>query len=283
MATSVWKGHLAFGLVSLPVKMTCAARSESISFCQLRKGDHSRIGIQQIAKDDEQPVAKDDILKGFEIAKGKYVIVTPEEIAAAAPESAENAEILEFVPVAEVDPFLFEQSYFLAPDVGGDKPYALLYEGLKKNAVLGIAKITMHNREHVLALRAGHSGITAHTMFYAHEARAKDEHHADTSKITAQESELAGMLINTLATSFDLNKFEDTYRINLLALIEAKGAGLEVPELVKKQVQSATPNLLDALKASLATKGPVAVPSPTPIAAPAAKPGAAPRKRKVAA
>jgi DNA end-binding protein Ku len=270
MASTVWKGHIAFGLISIPVKFSAAARAESVSFCQLRASDLSRVGQSLYAKADNTPVTKDEIVKGYEISKDKYVVITPEEITAAAPESDKSAEIVEFVPASEVDPGLFEQGYWMAPDVAGDKAYALLYDGLKRTGYVGIAKIIMGSREHVMVLRAGKSGISAHTIYYDYEARAADEHHADLHRLTEQESALGQTLMKALAVNFDLSKFHDGYRENLLALLEAKGSGMEAPAVTRKPVQAASTDIMDALRASIAAK------APGPVAVPAKK------KRKVA-
>jgi DNA end-binding protein Ku len=280
MASTVWKGHIAFGLVSVPVKLTCAARAESVSFCQLRASDLSRVGQSLYAKADDTPVTKDEIVKGYEVGKEKYVVVTPEELAAAAPPSADVADILEFVPAAEVDPVYYEESYWLHADVGGQKAYALLYEGLKKTGRVAIAKISMHSREHILALRAGKHGIAAHTLFYPHEARMTDEFHADTSAITEAESDLAGKLIGALAASYEPAKFRDTYYDNVLALIEAKQAGVAAPAPAKQTLNKAV-DIMAALEASLAAAKPVGPSGPSvgPIAVPSL-PKAAPKRRR---
>jgi len=279
MASTVWKGHISFGLVSIPIKFSAAARSESVSFCQLRSSDMSRVGQSLYAKADDKPITKDEIVKGYEISKDKYIVITPEEIAEAAPMADKTAEIIEFVPASEIDPGLYEQGYWMAPDIAGEKSYALLYDGLKRTGYVGIAKIVMSNREHVMILRAGKSGISGHTLFYEHEARRADEHRTDLSRITEQESELAEMLMNALAGSFDLTKFHDGYRENILSLIEAKGSGMEAPAVQRKPAQAASTDLMDALRASLKAKAPspaAVAPAPGPVAVPAKK------KRKAA-
>jgi DNA end-binding protein Ku len=278
MASTVWKGHINFGLVSIPIKLSCAARAESIAFCQLRASDLSRVGQSLYAKNDNTPVTKDEIVRGFEISKDRYIVITPEDLAGAAPDSDKTAEITEFVPASEVDPGLFEQSYWMAPDVGGDKAYALLYDGLKRTGYVGVAKLTMGNREHIIVLRAGKSGISVHTIYYQHEARAADEYRTDLSRVSEGESELAGMLMNALASHFEPASFRDTYRENLLEMIEAKGQGNEAPAPQKKPVRAEATDIMDALRASLAAKKPAAPPpAPGPVEAPPA-----PRKRRAA-
>src|ERR1700677_1390119 len=144
MATSVWKGHLTFGLVSLPVRLFTAARSESLSFNQLHKTDNSRIKQVIYCQAEDKPIPRDEIVKGYEYEKGKYVVIQDEDIKKVAPSSAKVMEILEFVKTDEGDPIYFESSYYMAPDEAGQKPYALLYDTLKRTGYVGVAKIAMH-------------------------------------------------------------------------------------------------------------------------------------------
>src|SRR6266700_7168256 len=133
MATSVWKGHLTFGLVSLPVRLFPAARSESLSFNQLHKHDNSRIKQVIYCQAEDRPIPRDEIVKGYEYEKGKYVVVDDEDIKKVAPKTAKVMEILEFVKAEEVDPVYLESSYYMGPDEGGDKPYALLFQAIRES------------------------------------------------------------------------------------------------------------------------------------------------------
>src|SRR5919108_821391 len=144
MASSVWKGHLTFGLVSLPVKLYSAARSETVSFNQLHKSDHSRIKNVVYCQAEDKPVPRAELVKGYEYEKDKYVVVDDEDIKRVAPRTAKTMEILEFVKASEVDPIYLESSYYLTPEEAGAKPYALLFEALKKTGHVGVAKIAMH-------------------------------------------------------------------------------------------------------------------------------------------
>src|SRR5271157_6591203 len=153
MASTVWKGHVTFGLVSFPVKLYTAARSETIGFNQLHKTDHSRVKQVLYCQAEDIPIARADIVKGYEYEKGRWVVVEDEEIKRMAPPSAKTLEILEFVKSSTVDPVYFESSYYMAPDDAGERPYALLYDTLKKTGYVGVAKIAMHNREHIVIFR----------------------------------------------------------------------------------------------------------------------------------
>jgi DNA end-binding protein Ku len=150
MASTVWKGHLTFGLVSFPVKLYSAARSESISFNQLHKTDGSRVRQVLYCAAEDKPILRTEIVKGYEYEKDRYVVIEDEEIKKVAPQTAKVMEIQEFVKADAVDPIYLETSYYMAPDEAGEKPYALLFDALKKSGYMGIAKVTMHNREHVV-------------------------------------------------------------------------------------------------------------------------------------
>src|SRR5579871_4852704 len=253
MATSVWKGHLTFGLVSLPVKLFTAARSETLSFNQLHKHDNSRIKQVIYCQAEDKPIPRDEIVKGFEYEKGKYVVVTDEEIKKVAPKTAKVMEIQEFVKADDVDPVYLESSYYMAPDEGGEKPYALLFEAMRQSHYYAVAKIAMHNREHVIILRPGNKGILLHTMYYVDEIRQVDEFRTNTDLVKPNELAMANMLIDTLKAEFEPEKYHDTYRDNLMQMIEAKKEGQKVVETPEPHVAPVI-DIMEALKRSLAEK-----------------------------
>jgi len=251
MASTVWKGHLTFGLVSFPIRLYSAARSESISFNQLHKHDGSRVKQVLYCQAEDKPIPRSEIVKGFEYEKDRYVVVEDEEVKKVAPQTAKVMEILEFVKSDQVDPIYLETSYYMAPDEAGEKPYALLFEALKETGFVGVAKIAMHNREHVVILRPGQSGVMLHTMYYAHEIRKVDEFRTDVSLVKEKELALAISLIQALADDFQPEKYTDDYRDNLLKLIEAKKQGQEVVATPEPK-ESKVVDIMEALKASLA-------------------------------
>jgi DNA end-binding protein Ku len=250
MASTVWKGHLTFGLVSLPIRLYSAARSESVSFNQLHKHDNSRVKQVLYCQAEDRPIERSEIVKGYEYERGRYVVIDDEDIRKVAPKTAKVMEILEFVKSADVDPLYFESSYYMAPDDAGEKPYALLFDALKRTGYVGVAKIAMHNREHIVILRPGPRGILLHTMYYAHEIRAVDEFRTDVSLVKEKEIALATGLIEALAADFEPQKYHDAYRDNLLAMIEAKKSGQEVVEAAAPEPAKVV-DILDALKRSL--------------------------------
>ena len=252
MASTVWKGHLTFGLLSLPVRLYSAARSETVSFNQLHKSDHSRVKQKLYCQAEDKPIERSEIVKGYEYDKDKYVVVEDEEIKKVAPKTAKTMEVLEFVKAADVDPIYLESSYYLAPDEGGEKPYALLFEALRQSGYYGVANIAMHNREHIVILRPGAKGILLHTMYYPDEIRQVEEFRTDTSTIKPKELELAKTLVESLEAPFEPEKYKDNYSENLKAMIQAKVEGKEIVETAQPAHKAPVIDILEALKMSLA-------------------------------
>jgi DNA end-binding protein Ku len=251
MASTVWKGHLTFGLVSFPVRLYSAARGDSISFNQLHKADGSRIKQVIYCQAEDKPIPRSEIVKGYEYEKDRYVVIEDEDVKKVAPQTAKVIEIVEFVKADQVDPIYLETSYYMAPDEAGERPYALLFEALRETGYYGVAKIAMHNREHIVILRPGQNGVLMHTMYFAYEIRKVDEFRTDLSLVKEKELALAKSLIEAMVTDFQPEKFKDNYRENLLHLIEAKKEGNRVvatPEPKEAKVI----DIMDALKASLA-------------------------------
>jgi DNA end-binding protein Ku len=255
MAASIWKGHLTFGLVSFPVRLFAAARSETISFNQLHKEDGSRIKQVIFCASEDKPIPRSEIVKGYEYEKGKYVVVDDEDIKKVAPKTARVMEILEFVKSDEVDPVYLESSYYMAPDEGGEKPYALLFETMKQTKYYGVAKVAMHNREHVVILRTGPKGMILHTMYYADEVRRADEFQTDASTLKDKELAMAKMLVESLVGEFEPAKYHDAYRVNLRKMIEAKIDGQSVIETPEPHFAPVI-DIMEALKRSLEMRKP---------------------------
>ncbi len=252
MASTVWKGHLTFGLVSLPIKLFSAARSETVSFNQLHKSDNSRVRQVLYCQLEDKPIQRSEIVKGYEYEKDKYVVLDDEDVKKAAPATARTMEILEFVKTSEVDPVYLESSYYVAPDEAGEKPYTLLFEGLRRTGYVAIAKVAMHNREHVVILRPGGRGLILHTMYYADEVRQTEEFRTDTTVVKDKELELATTLIESLASPFEPEKYKDAYRENLMAMIKAKVEGRQLVETPVAEKLAPVVDIMEALKMSLA-------------------------------
>ena len=255
MAASVWTGYLTFGLISMPVRLFSGARGERIGFHMLHRTDHARVKQQYICPEDGQVMDRgEDIVKGFEFRKGEYVIIEPDEIKAIEPKTAKAMEILEFVREAEIDPVYFESSYYLMPEEAGRRPYALLSKAMRDAGYVGIAKLTMHNREYTVFLRPAESGgIMLHTMYYQNEVR-QVEGFGDASKAELKDAEVkvAHQLIEALASEWDASKYHDTFEENLKKLIEARIEGKEVTPVEKPKKPAPVVDLMAALKESLA-------------------------------
>jgi len=253
MASSVWKGHLTFGLVSFPIRLFSAARSETISFNLLHKDDHSRIRQVTYCQAEDKPIPRSDLIKGYEYEKDRYVEIDDEDIKKVAPKTAKVMEILEFVKSDQVDPIYLESSYYVGPDEGGERPYALLYQALKDSKYFALAKVAMHNREHIIILRPGAKGILSHTMYYQDEIREVEEFRTDTSLVKEKELDMAKMLISSLEAEFEPQKYHDTYRDNLRKMIEDKIEGKKIVETPETHVAPVI-DIMEALKKSLAEK-----------------------------
>jgi DNA end-binding protein Ku len=264
MAASVWKGHLTFGLVSLPVRLHSAARAQTISFNLLHKTDHSRIRQVTYCQAEDKPVPRSELVKGYEYEKDRYVVIEDEEIKKVAPKTSKLMEILEFVPEAEVDPIYLESSYYLSPEEGGEKPYALLFAALRESKYVGVAKIAMHNREHIVILRPGAKGIVLHTMYFEDEVRKIDEFRTDQDLVKEKELALARMLVESLAASFEPGKYQDSYRENLKELIQAKLDNRKVVEIAPPPVAPVI-DIMEALKRSLEIKKKPVASAPEPV------------------
>jgi DNA end-binding protein Ku len=253
MAASVWKGHLTFGLVTIPVRLFSAARSETISFNMLHKEDHSRIRQVTYCALEDKPISRTDTVKGYEYEKDHYVVVEDEEIRKVAPKTAKVMEILEFVKAEQVDPIYLESSYYVAPEEGGEKAYALLFTALKDSGYYALAKVAMHNREHIIVLRPGAKGILSHTMYFQDEIRQVEEFRTDTSLVKEKELAMAKMLISSLEENFEPQKYHDSYRDNLKKMIEDKIEGRKVVETPSEHFAPVI-DIMEALKKSLAEK-----------------------------
>ncbi|HYW42749.1 MAG TPA: Ku protein [Bryobacteraceae bacterium] len=253
MASSVWKGHLTFGLVSFPIRLFSAARGETISFNLLHKDDHSRIRQVTYCQAEDKPVQRSELVKGYEYEKDRYVVIEDEDIRKVAPKTAKVMEILEFVKGDQVDPIYLESSYYVAPDEGGEKPYALLFQALRESQYYALAKVAMHNREHIIVLRPGSKGILSHTMYFQDEIRQVEEFRTDTSLVKEKELAMAKMLISSLEAEFEPQKYHDEYRQNLQKMIEDKIEGKKVVEAPVEHVAPVI-DIMEALKRSLAEK-----------------------------
>jgi DNA end-binding protein Ku len=283
MATSVWRGHISFGLVSIPVRLFKAARAERVKLREVytvtrepepepepeepvrKKGPtlvappvvhEERAAVAPVRRSaidqSGEEIPASAVSKGYEIGKNEFVTLDREELRALAPKTSTTMELVEFVDLASVDPVYFETSYYVQPEEAGQKAYALLHRSLRETGLVGVAQIAMHRREHIVLVRSGHSGLIAHTMFFANEVRADQEYKADDSLVNAKELEMANTLVRALAAEFDPQKFRDTYREQVEKLIAAKMHGQEIHPAQQPAASRPAIDVMDALRKSLA-------------------------------
>jgi DNA end-binding protein Ku len=259
MATSVWKGYLTFGLISIPIRLFSAARTERIGLNQLHSVCKNRIRMPLFCPHCDRQVPRNEIIKGYEYEKDQYVLFNDEELDKIEPESARSMEILEFVKVDEIDPLYFDASYYVTPEDEGKKAYALLLNAMESSGYAAIAKLTMHQREHIVVVRPRAKGMTLHTMFYTNEIREVAEYGKTDSSAQPKDAErkLATQLIESLAAPFDPEKYKDNYMESMKSMIEAKRAGHEIAEVAHPKLAPVI-DLMDALKKSIAEKQPSA-------------------------
>jgi DNA end-binding protein Ku len=253
VATTVWKGHLTFGLISIPVRLSAAARGDRISFNQLHSVCHSRLKQPLFCPVCNRQVERSEIVKGYEYEKDQYVLFSEDDLEKIQPPSAKVAEILEFVKLDEIDPLYLDASYYLSPEDAGLKAYELLMAAMKESGYAAIAKLYMHQREHIVIIRPGAQGLTLHTMFYSSEIRAAEALPTNRVEIKAQEKALAEQLISSLAAPFEPQKYRDTYQDSVRGMIDAKLKGKEVTEVAQPHLAPVV-DLMEALKKSLAAK-----------------------------
>ncbi|HEY3741361.1 MAG TPA: Ku protein [Bryobacteraceae bacterium] len=251
MAANVWKGHITFGLVSLPVRLAVAARSETISFNQLHKTDNSRVKQVLFCAAEDKSIERSEIVKGYEYEKGRYVVIDEEDIKKIQPKTAKVMEILEFVKSDEMDSIYLESSYYIQPEEAGEKPYTLLFEALRRSGYVGVAKVTMHQREHTVIIRPGRHGLVLHKMYYQDEIRATDEFRTNIDLVKDKELLMAQSLIDALAAPFEPAKFKDNYRETLRGMIDAKIAGEEVVAAPQAEEIAPVVDIMEALRSSL--------------------------------
>jgi DNA end-binding protein Ku len=254
MATSVWKGYLTFGLISVPVRLFSAARTEHISLNQLHEKCKSRVRQPLYCPTCQRMVERSEIVKGYEYEKDQYVLVEEEEVKKIAPPSASTMEILEFVNAADVDPLYLNASYYMTPEDAGRKAYQLLVTTMEEAGRAAIAKLAMHQREYIVLIRPRANGLTLHTMYFADEVRQMSEYGQQSDiKIKPEEVKLAKQLVESLAGDFDAGKFHDEYKVRLKALLDAKLEGQEVAVAAQPQLAPVI-DMMEALKKSLAAR-----------------------------
>ena len=251
MPRAIWTGTISFGLVNVPVRMYGAIDESDLHFHLVHEPDGGRIGYQKVCKAENEPVPDDEIVKAFELEPDELVILTDEDFAAARTEGVKTIEISDFVPYEEIDPIYFERTYFLGPQDGGEKVYALLREAMEQTGLAAIGKYVMRDRQHLGCLRIRDGVIVLEKLFFHDEIRPAEGIGPSRAKVPKAELELATTLIGQFEGSFDPKRYEDTYREALCRIIRAKRKG-ETITAVPSADEEEPADLLAALKASVA-------------------------------
>jgi DNA end-binding protein Ku len=258
MARAIWSGSISFGLLNVPVKLYSAVSRKNVSFRELRESDGSRIRHKRVAEADGEEVPYEDIVKGYEISPEQYVVVTRDELEEIDPKKTRAIEIQDFVDLDDIDPIYFDHPYYLGPDKGAEKAYALLVKAMGDAKKVAVARFVLRNREHLAAIRPADNVLTMATMRFADEVVAPDELGDDVipedgHKLDKREVDMAKQLIDSLTADFDPGKYRDEYREELLSLIDRKAQGKAVVEPVSEEPKpTKAPDLMAALEESLA-------------------------------
>jgi DNA end-binding protein Ku len=256
MARPIWSGSVSFGLVNVPVKLFSATSPKEVRFNMLHDKDGGRIHQKRVCSIDGDEVPWEHIVKGFEISKGRYVTVAREELEAFAPKSTRSIDIEDFVDLSQIDPIYYDHTYYLVPDRGAARPYALLLEAMKKTGKVGIGQFVLRTKQYLAAVRPAGNALSLSTMLYADEVVGQDELDGlpgGEAKPREKELHMAEQLVESLAANFDPKKYKDTFREQVLALLERKAQGEEiVAEPAEEEPRGKVVNLMDALAKSLA-------------------------------
>jgi DNA end-binding protein Ku len=251
---AIWKGSLTFGLVNIPVELRTAVRTDHISFRLLHEDDLSPVKYERICQVEGEPVPWNEIVKGYEYEKGKFVVMTDDDFKAAAIEKSKTIDILDFVKEDEIDPRYFETPYYLVPAKGADKAYALLREAIRSSNAVGVGKIIIRQTQHLAGIKVVGDALVLEIMRFSNELVNESEYNfPPREEVRPQELKMAEQLIENLAEPFDPSRYTDDYRANLMKIIKAKMRGkkikLEEPEA--EEVDSGVLDLMSRLRASL--------------------------------
>jgi DNA end-binding protein Ku len=259
MARATWSGFLSFGLVSVPVGLYTATADQTIHFNQLHKGTSNRVRYKKVDEDTGEELSTEDIVNGYPLGGGEYVVVTREEMAGAAPGKSELIEIQDFVDLEEIDPIFFRQSYYLAPKgKGSDRAYALLLEAMNETNKVGIATLVLRDKEHLVAIRPSEKVLMLETMYFEDEIRDPQQELETLPEIGnagPRELKIAKQLINSLTDKWEPSRYKNTYRERIEALIEKKREGNAVVFGDEERPKSNVIDLMSALQASIERSG----------------------------
>ena len=292
MPRPIWSGAISFGLISIPVRLFPAVRKKSVSFNQLDGETGARIKMKRVSAETGEEVAYGDIVKGYEVTKGNYILITDDEMSSLDPKKSRTIDIAEFVQLSEIDPLYFDSAYVVAPDELSAKAYAVLEQAMEAAGMVAIATFVMRTKQYQCALRAADGKLLLSTMIYGDEVADFSEieafEHLDDVEVKPAELAMAEQLIESLTEEFDPLKYEDTYREKVMELIEAKADGQELAPVEDEGPSADVIDLAAALEASVAAakaareRHPTAAVEPPADEAPAKKSAKKSAKKKPA-
>jgi DNA end-binding protein Ku len=257
MPRSMWSGAISFGLVNVPVKLYSAVSRKTVRFHQLNRDTGHRVAQKRVDSVTGDEVSYENIVKGYELTKDRYVIITPEELESLDPEKTRTIDIEDFVDLEEIDPIHYDHPYYLVPDKGAAKAYGLLLQAMQESEKVAIARVVIRSKEQLVAIRPAPGGVlTMETMIFADEVVPTEEidelPEAKELKVSDREVKMAQQLIDSLSSDFEPEKYRDEYREKVLELIERKAAGEEIAVQPEAPEPKKVPDLMAALEASLA-------------------------------
>ena len=257
MPRSMWSGAISFGLVNVPVKLYSAVNRKTVRFHQLNGKTGHRIAQKRVDAATNEEVQYEDIVKGYELTKERYVVITPDELDALDPEKTRTIDIEDFVDLSEIDPIYYDHPYYLVPDKGAAKAYGLLLQAMQESGKVAVARVVLRSKEQLVAIRPAPGGVLMmETMIFADEVVSPDDIDdlPEGKELKASERELtmAQQLIDSLSSDFEPGKYRDEYREKVLELIERKASGEEIAVQPEAPAPAKVPDLMAALEASLA-------------------------------
>ncbi|MFT5223486.1 MAG: DNA end-binding protein Ku [Glaciecola sp.] len=256
MPRAIWSGAISFGLVNIPIKLVTAVSKKNVGFRELRREDGARIRHKKVAGEDEVPITSAEMVKGYEISPDRYVIIDPEELKGLNPKATRTIEIEDFVDLADIDPIYFDSPYFLVPGDTAAKAYKLLHAAMIQSGKAGIARFVLRTKQYLAVMRPIGDAIGVSTMVYSDEVvptSALDGLPGEDVVVTDKELAMAAQLIESLAAKWEPEKYRDTYREQVLDMIERKAEGQEVITAPDDEKESGdVVDLMAALEASLA-------------------------------
>ena len=281
MPRPIWSGAISFGLVNVPVKLFTAVDRKTVRFNQLNSKTGTRIAQKRVDPESGEEVPYEDLVKGYEISKGRYVVIDPDELDALEPRKTRMIDIEDFVDLDEIDPVFYDHPYYLAPDTGAEKAYKLLLEAMRETGKVAIGRVVIRTKEYLVALRPLEEVLAMSTMLFPDEVVPPEKLDVELdAKVKAGERELkmARQLIESLSGPWEPEKYHDEYRERVLELIEQKAAGKEIAVQPEEADTAPVPDLMAALEASIA-----AAKESNAASKAAPKAGKAPAKKKAAA